>query len=257
MKRDVPVQKVDMERKETYSEVMLHGCIPGCTPYHHSVLAGESITLVPGDLHHMLILFSGEAEFITDGKSYPFDERALFVPHPDKEVTIKGITDAHVLEMRWIMREEDHKLVEEYNIEYPFMQIYRTSWQYRDPNKTSTTISRQMVKQRTMPRFCCGSVETYGLDAVRSHDHPMLDQYFFSFPENEMNVLIDFYPTHMSGCELLYIPLGSMHGVDIAQGEHCHYLWLDFYPDNDLALKRLDFSHQGTGEMRSFDREKI
>ena len=98
-----------------------------------------------------------------------------------------------------------------------------------------------------------GSVETYNIDAVKSHDHPMLDQFFFSFPENQMDVLIDYVPYHMDGCMLMYIPLGSIHGVDIKEGEHCHYMWIDFSPDNKLALQRLDSSHIATGTHVEFD----
>lgn len=254
--RDVPVKKVDMARAETYSEIMLPGCIPGCTPYHHSVMPGESITLEPGKFHRNLMLFDGEIEYETAGQKYEFHERAMFIPHPDEAVTLKGITHAHVLEMVWELRDEDVQLMEEYKTEYPFSQLYRTAWQYTDRNKSKKTINRQMVRQRVMPRFCIGSVETYGVDAVRSHDHPMLDQYFFSFAENHMNVLIDFEPIRMEGCELLYIPLGAMHGIDVPENDVCHYMWIDFYPDNDEALKRLDWSHKGTGEMRSFDNEK-
>jgi hypothetical protein len=56
----------------------------------------------------------------------------------------------------------------------------------------------------------------------------------------------------MKGNELLYIPLGAMHGIDVKQGQHCHYLWIDFYPDNDVALKRLDASHIATGKHVEF-----
>ena len=68
-----------------------------------------------------------------------------------------------------------------------------------------------------------------------------------------MDVLIDFEPIRMKGNELLYIPLGAMHGVDVTEGQHCHYMWIDFYPDNDEALKRLDSSHIDTGKHVEFN----
>lgn len=249
----VPQVKVNFETVQNLSEELLPGCIPGVTPYHHAIMAGSELTLEPGDLHHILILITGEAEFVTDGNNYIFHERVSFIPHPRLSVTVKALTNCHILEMRWQMREGDDELFAEYKTQYPHIQIYRNAKQYRDRNKSEKTISRSAVDQRIIPRFCFGSVETYGIDAVKSHDHPMLDQYFFSFPENEMDVLIDFKPYHMSGNELLYIPLGSMHGVDIGEGEHCHYLWLDFYPDNDEALKRLDSSHIATGKHVEFN----
>ena len=171
---------------------------------------------------------------------------------------LEALVDAQILEIRWFKREgEDDALAAEYKTQFPLIQIYRNSKQYRDRNKSDKTISRSCIDQRRIPRFALGSVETYGIDAVKSHDHPMLDQFFFSFDENEMDVLIDYEAVPMKGNELLYIPLGSIHGVDVRAGQHCHYLWIDFYPDNDLALKRLDWSHVPTGKQASFDEKGV
>lgn len=252
MSRNVPKVIIDPVVKENRTDILLPNCIPGATPYHHSILAGSVLKLEHGDFYHILILVSGDARFVTDANEYIFHERVSFIPDPKLSVKINALTDVQILEIRWAFREGDDKLAAEYMTQFPLIQIYRNAKQYRDRNKSEKTISRSCVDQRKIPRFAFGSVETYGIDAVKSHDHPMLDQYFFSFPENEMDVLIDFEPIHMKGNELLYIPLGSMHGVDIKEGEHCHYLWIDFYPDNDLALKRLDNSHIPTGKHVEF-----
>lgn len=258
MSKEVPQHAINFTCKKNVSEVILPGCIPGATPYQHAVLAGSSLVLEPFNGHHILILVGGDVEFVTDGNSYIFHERVSFVPNPKLSVEIKAITDVHLLEIRWDQKEGDDELAAEYKTQFPHIQIYRNAKQYRDRNKSEKTISRVIIEQRNIPRFCCGSVETYGIDSIKSHDHPMLDQYFFSFTENEMDVLIDFEPIRMKGNELLYIPLGAMHGVDVAEGQHCHYIWIDFYPDNDLALKRLDSSHIDTGKHVEFgeNREK-
>ena len=249
------IQKVtfDFSAKANQSIKVLDGCIPGATPYHHTVLKGETLELEPGEFHHILTVLKGDVRFSTDGNEYVFHERVTFVPGPDKTVAIEALTDLQILEIRWFKREgEDDKLIAEYHTQYPLIQIYRNSKQYRDRNKSEKTISRSCIDQRKLPRFAMGSVETYGEDAVKSHDHPMLDQFFFSFEENDMDVLIDYEEVPMKGNELLYIPLGSIHGVDVPEGRHCHYLWIDFYPDNDLALKRLDWSHVPTGKKAEF-----
>ena len=250
------IQKVvfDFNARENASRPFLAGCIPGAAPYHHTVLKGSTLTLAPENGHHVLIVLKGEVTFATDGNEYTFHERVVFVPSPEKPVEIQALTDLQILEIRWFKREgEDDRLAAEYHTQFPLIQVYRNSKQYRDRNKSDKTISRSCIDQRRIPRFALGSVETYGFDAVKSHDHPMLDQYFFSFPENDMDVLIDFEAVPMKGCELLYIPLGAMHGVDVPPGRHCHYLWIDFYPDNDEALRRLDWSHVPTGKHASFN----
>ena len=65
------------------------------------------------------------------------------------------------------MREAwDDALAAEYHTQFPLIQVYRNSKQYRDRNKSDKTISRSCVDQRKIPRFAYGSVETYGIDAV-------------------------------------------------------------------------------------------
>ena len=254
MKYEIRKLALDLSARGNSSEELLPGCIEGCTPLHHTLLRGSGLSFAGDDVHHVLVLFSGEATFATDGNEYTFHERVVFVPDPKKASEVTALTDLHILEIRWVKRPvEDDALAAEYKTQFPLIQVYRNSKQYRDRNKSEKTISRSCIDQRRIPRFALGSVETYGFDAVKSHDHPMLDQYFFSFPENEMDVLIDFEAVPMKGCELLYIPLGSMHGVDVPPGRHCHYLWIDFYPDNAEALKRLDWSHVPTGRQASFD----
>ena len=113
-----------------------------------------------------------------------------------------------------------------------------------------------MIPHRIIPRFAIGSVESYGYDYVKPHAHPMLDQFFFSFPENDMDVIINGEHIPMGGNMILHIPLGSDHGVEVTEGKHMHYIWIDFLPDNDLGLKRLDDRHKPTGTLRSFDEVK-
>jgi hypothetical protein len=102
-----------------------------------------------------------------------------------------------------------------------------------------------------IPRFAMGSVETYGDDLIGQHTHPLLDQFFFSFPENDMDLLIDDFSLNMKGDTLLHIPLGSNHGVRVAGKQCAHYLWIDFllYPE---GLTYLDETHIATGTHRSF-----
>ena len=254
MSREVPRVVVDVANTKTQSQSMLTDCIPGATPYHHTISAGDMITLKPNDCYRIFVLIDGEIVFETGGKEYAYGERVSFIPDPALDVTLKSKSGAQVLEICWAVQEGDDALLEEYQTDFPYRQPYATSKQYRDKNKSDKTISRVMVEQRNVPRFCMGSVETYGYDVVQSHDHPMLDQFFFSFPENDMDVLIDFEPIPMPGNMLMYIPLGSMHGVEVAEGKRLHYMWIDFYQGEE-GLKRLDTSHIATGKMAGFDKD--
>lgn len=254
MKQNVIMEKVDTSINTNSSIELCKGEIPGTRAMHHTVMAGESITFGANvGYYHIIVLIGGKAEFLTDGKTYEYNERVTFVPALDKELIVKATEKVNLLEIQWDCAKEDEKLIEEYKTEFPYAQPYSTSIQYTDPNKSDTTISRMTIPHRVIPRFAIGSVENYGKDLVKPHAHPMLDQFFFSFPENEMNVLINGEPIPMAGDILLHIPLGADHGVDTPEGKHCHYMWIDFLPDNDLGLKRLDERHHVTGEMKSFD----
>ena len=112
-----------------------------------------------------------------------------------------------------------------------------------------------MIPHEIIPRFTIGSVESYGYDLVRPHAHPMLDQFFFSFPENDMEVIIDDEKYNMKGNVIMHIPLGYNHGVEVTGDRHMHYMWIDFMPDKEAGLKRLNFSHRPTGTVRDFANE--
>ena len=202
-----------------------------------------------------MVLIAGKVTFHTDGKDYVWDERVTFVPALDKDFSITAETNAQLLEIRWEMIESDYALIEEYKTVFPYQMSYAQSIQYRDRNKSDKTISRIMLEQRNIPRFAMGSVESYGPDFVKSHDHPMLDQFFVSFPENDMFLLIDYEPYRMMGNEITHIPLGANHGVDVTEKKHLHYMWIDFLID-DTSMKRLDTSHIHTGVMRDFTDEQ-
>lgn len=243
---------LDLTPAKTGSQVIHTGDIAGATPIHHAVMAGDTLTL-PGNsgVYHILVLFTGSARFLTGDFAEIFSERISFVPAPDQDLAITALTDTHLLEISWVIGAGDAAELAEYQTRFPVIDRYKDAKQYRDRNKSDKTISRVMIEQRNIPRFAMGSVETYGPDFVKAHDHPMLDQYFFSFPENDAFITIDGEPYRMRGGELLYIPLGSAHGVDVVQKKHCHYLWIDFMVD-DTAMNRLDTSHIATGTMRSF-----
>lgn len=253
MKTPVIMETVDVSVNENRAIELCKGEIPGARPVHHTVIKDNEI-LFAGNVgfYHIIILIDGEAEFITDGKCYKHNTRVTFVPASDKDLTVKALTNVQILEIQWDIFPEDADMLAEYKTEFPVNVPYQDSIQYIDPNKSKKTISRMMIPQRVIPRFSIGSVESIDRDTVKAHAHPMLDQFFFSFPENEMDVIINGEPINMTGNIIMHIPLGADHGVEVYDGEHMHYMWIDFMPDNELALKRLDERHLPTGENRSF-----
>ena len=256
MRNDVIMTTVDTSVSENRALPLCVGDIPGAAPVHHTIIQGSSLKINENTGHyHIIILISGECVFITNGVEYPYAERVSFVPAPDKSLEIKAKTNVQLLEILWDISPEDEALLAEYKTEFPAAQAYATSIQYIDRNKSQKTISRMMIPHKIIPRFAIGSVESYGYDYVKPHTHPMLDQFFFSFPENDMDVIIDGEKYPMLGNMIFHIPLGSEHGVEVTGTKHMHYMWIDFLPDNEAGLKRLESSHKPTGEMRDLEKE--
>ena len=251
------MEKVDVSRREAASVALCKGEIPGARPVHHTILQGQTLTFAANcGYYHILILITGQATFATAGRRDTYATRLTYVPAPDAELTVTADTNTQILEIQWDIFPEDQEMIAEYHTDFPVRVPYQESIQYVDRNKSPKTISRMMIPQRVIPRFSLGSVESFGYDLVKPHSHPMLDQFFFSFPENDMDVLIDGAHIPMGGNMILHIPLGADHGVEVTGDRHMHYMWIDFMPDNELALKRLDSSHIPTGTVRSFEAEE-
>jgi len=253
MAKKIIMEKIDTDFNKRRSLQLCKDSIAGAETYHHTI-PGESLMDFPANcgFYRIFILIEGKVVFASGNKEYAYDERVTFIPAPDMDLVIKALSNAQMLEVRWKVSRGDDEELKKYGTVFPVTQLYKTSKQYVDRNKSEKTISRVMVEQRNIPGFCIGSVESFGYDLVKPHDHPMLDQFFFSFPENDMDVIIDGEYIPMGGNVLMHIPLGADHGVEVKEGKHMHYMWIDFMVD-ETAMTRLDTSHRPTGLMRSFD----
>ena len=241
--------------KATASQNFFNGVIKGAVPAFHTIPAKAALEIKPDDYYHILVLFDGIVSAKTKGTTHTLNERLTFVPGPDDDLELKAEEKSRIFELKWKKIKGDEDLIKEWNAEFPYILTYEKSVQYRDLNKSEKTISRIMLEQRHVPRFAMGSVEAIGPDFIKSHTHPMLDQFFVSFPENDMFVVLDGEPYRMKGNEILHIPLGGMHGVSVVENKHCHYLWIDFIVDMS-GYDRLDKSHVKTGTWNSIEKAK-
>ncbi len=250
------MEKIDTSATQMRSLPMVVGEIPGAATNHITVPAGQVFALAADEAHyHIFILISGQCAMESGGVATTFDQRVTFVPAPEATMKLTALTNTQLLEILWDITPEDIKLRADYGTAFPLIQPYATAIQYVDPNKSPKTISRMMIPHKMIPRFAIGSVESYGYDYVKPHSHPMLDQFFFSFPENNMMLIINGEKIPMGGDVMVHIPLGADHGVEVTGTDHLHYMWIDFLPDNDSGLKRLDERHKPTGTVRDLEKE--
>lgn len=256
MAEEVKFEYVDTKKAGTHSLELCIGEINGARPVHHKIAEGDNVSFgANAGYYHILILLEGDAVFTTNGKEYHFNDRTTFVSDPKKDLVVKAVAETRILEIQWDEEEGDEEDLKQYNTQFPVVVPYQDSIQYIDPNKSEKTISRMMIPHEIIPRFTIGSVESYGYDIVRPHAHPMLDQFFYSFAENDMEVIIDDGKYNMKGDAIIHIPLGSNHGAEVTDDRHMHYMWVDFMPDKEAGLKRLNFSHRPTGTVRDFANE--
>ncbi|MDR1626251.1 MAG: hypothetical protein LBT33_06885 [Spirochaetia bacterium] len=250
---DVAMMKLDRKVNTRISVPMLAGEIPGASVFNHTIPAGDGIHF-PADAAFLRILFlcGGEAGFSSGGTAAAYNEKAVFVGSPKNAVDAAARRDSHLLEIQWLLGAADWKQIAGGGTAFPLTIRYADAVQYRDPFKSEKTISRAIIPHRVLPRFAMGSVETYGEDLIGKHEHPLLDQFFFSFPENDMDLLLDDLVYPMKGDTLVHIPLGCDHGVRVTANHCAHYLWIDFIGGEE-GLAYLDEVHKETGSTRSFD----
>jgi len=192
--------------------------------------------------------------FLTDSKRYPFGERASFVADPNKALEISCSENAHFLEIQWQLNADDQAGLSKHKTIFPLMQIYSECEQYRETYKSQKTISRSIIGHHELPRFCMGTNESYGPDRVGIHEHPLIDQFFYSFSENDVILLIDGKRQPYKGNTLIHFPRVSKHGMEIPEGKKMHYLWMDFIMD-PKGVDFLDEVHKMTGVKQSFSQD--
>ena len=175
--------------------------------------------------YHVLFLTDGEAVLSQseacgeNGKTVRLENRSLYAAGLGEGVCIKAIKTAHFLEIEMVMSEEDLKKAATYKAQFPLVQEYDKCEQYWDTSKTQKTINRIILEQENIPRLAMGSVESMDEDHVTPNNHPTVDQLFFTFSENETELIINEEKMDLGGNILLHIPLGADHGSDVWDGK--------------------------------------
>jgi mannose-6-phosphate isomerase-like protein (cupin superfamily) len=198
----------------------------------YSVLKGGAKRTPPAESRrqHVLFFLKGAGAVENGGQRFAIRDRGTFASLPDLPFTVTASDpELHYLDIALALSAADLEELALWRGKYPFFLEYYESELYSERAKTPKTKSRATLKPHIVPRFSKGSVDTTGPDQVAKHAHPFLEQYFFSFEENECTLLVDDQEFELPGNMLIYIPLGSNHGVDVKEGKRLHYLWIDFF----------------------------
>jgi quercetin dioxygenase-like cupin family protein len=173
-------------------------------------------------------------EVRVDRRAFEFSELAAVCAPGNLPIVIRAIT-APLEYLEILVDVRDNETAPLLGTE-PFFVRYSQCEGYTEAIKSPRTVSRTIVPPKTIPRFCMGSVEGFGPDVVAPHSHPMLEQLFFGLPGNACEVTADGAVAPLGDRALLHIPLGSWHGVRVNTGSRMHYIWMDFFRnEEDLA----------------------
>jgi hypothetical protein len=216
---------------------LLPGVIAGVETTYYVQGTGTKHSVLPRPGRgHVLLFTTGAGEVRVKGRVFEFSEIAAVCALGNPPLVIQTITaPLEYLEILVDVRDDEAATAPLHRAE-PFFICYSQCEGYTETIKSPRTVSRTIVPPKTIPRFCMGSVEAFGPDEVASHSHPMLEQLFFGLPGNACEVTADGEEAPLGGRALLHIPLGSWHGVRVNAGSRMHYIWMDFFRnEEDLA----------------------
>ena len=237
MTRPIEVQSIYQTRRDPRDPdlqtlPLLPGAIAGVdTTYYRQA---EGTTFSPArysDRGQVFLFIRGTGEAQSKGEIFSFDEiAALCVPGiGPMTITATGVPAEYLEVLLDLQAHEATPLL----AKAPYFCRYSKCEPYAEAIKSPKTISRTIVPAGTIPRFCMGSVETMGPDTVGAHAHPMLEQLFFGLPANACVVTADGIEAAFGDGMLLHIPLGSRHGVRVEEGKRLHYVWMDFFRNEE------------------------
>lgn len=209
------------------TEVM-PGEIAGMTCLLHALPQSSGFEVpVSAQVSRVFFFIEGRGVVACANRQHAVDEIAVFAPGNQTAAGIRAVSGLVFLELRMEMTPDDKVWASERVAATPYFAAYSTCRTYREAIKSEKTVSRTLLPENIIPRFCAGSVQTTGPDLVGAHRHPMLEQLFLGLPGNDCRVYADDASCAFGGNELLHIPLGSEHSVRVDPGKELHYIWID------------------------------
>lgn len=206
-----------------------------------SIAISEGLTLddVIEDGHKAIYLFlHGHGKAIIDAATYPISSETILLPNSarDLQISNNGSTTLHYIKILCHLSEQDQADLQEFPTEHT-QQVYYARFSdcqgYTEPIKSANTVSRTILPNQIVPRVAMGTVHTTGPDAVGAHKHPMLEQLFLGLGGNQCTVHADGLTESFNEYDLLHVPLGSLHGVEVSDNHTMYYIWMDFFLHKD------------------------
>jgi hypothetical protein len=214
-----------------YRKPVLEGEIKGINTWYIELNKNVSYPVKPRENSASAYLVTHGTATLTQGsRKFKVNGLNLFVPSVKDEALILADKDGFgMLEIKIKLTEAEYQLLKQEHEKLPYFVDYTQCRTYKEAIKSEKTVSRMILPENIIPRFCMGSVETSGPDKVGAHAHAMLEQLFFGLKMNDCIVNADGIKQPFRENILLHIPLGSMHEVLVEDGKVLNYIWMDLF----------------------------
>jgi hypothetical protein len=236
----IPVEKLDLHAAP--AEVRIQTVLAGAVPEVEAALVS-----IPASLQHreaavadsavVWLILAGQGRITAGEQAFEVSGETIARAPQGWSWTLEAAPGGtlHALRLRRALNAQDLEEFAKYpeNNAAPLVKKFSECPAYREAIKSPKTISRTLLPENFVPRMALGTVETTGPDAVGRHKHPMLEQFFLGLKDNDITVLADEDQANLPEFALLHIPLGSNHGVEVADGKKLHYVWMDFFMSKD------------------------
>lgn len=231
----IPLELLDRSTREGVSvRSVMTGEVPGVVTEQVTIVGPARFDQPAShDENVVWFLLSGRGAVHIQGQAFPFSEETIARAPLGAACAIEAAAGETVLAVRIRKELNDEDRAELLNLtQYqatPYVKAFTECVPYGEAIKSAKTVSRTLLPQDIVPRMAAGTVQTAGPDRVLRHKHPMLEQYFVGLKDNDSAVTADELRVDFPEFSILHIPLGSMHGAEVAVGKKLYYIWLDFF----------------------------
>jgi hypothetical protein len=225
------IKDSEISEKKLNRKFVLQREIKGIKTCYFELSKDRSFIYKPGKNSVSVFLITHGSGIIKQGdRQFEVNGVNLFVPSLIEKASV--LADNGTLGMLEIiirLTGDELQFFKQQQNNMPYFVDYTKCREYKESIKSEKTVSRMILPENIIPRFCMGSVETSGPDEVGAHSHPMLEQLFFGLTKNNCIVKADGIEAVFGENTLLHIPLGSKHGVIVEEGKNLNYIWMDLF----------------------------
>jgi len=185
----IPLLELDIQTHENtrhYSKSIFESEIKDIHVAHIALAKNNAIVESFRDGYKTIYLFlKGKGDVVADNNSYEIVPETVLLPNSIENITITPASDdaLNYLKITCKLSAQDKldlQALPAENTQNVYHAKFIDCQSYSESIKSPNTVSRTILSNKYIPRIAMGTVQTKGPDRVAAHEHPMLEQLFFS-----------------------------------------------------------------------------